>query len=113
MVPSRNLSGTEEYASPADARVGHPHLFLVFDCSQPFAPWRRYLLRGVRSVMLGRGERLRSSTNEDSTSLRIEVADSWASTRHAQLRQVMGRWILEDLGSKNGTRLNGASIKSS
>jgi len=113
MAPSRNLSGTEEYVTPTDARVGHPHLFLVFDCSQPFAPSRRYLLRGVRSVTLGRGERLRSYTTEDSASLRIEVADSWASTQHAQIRLVMGRWILEDLNSKNGTRLNGAPVKSS
>ena len=113
MAPSRNLSGTEEYVSPADARSGDPHLFLVFDCSAPFAPSRRYLLRGMRSVTIGRGEHLRSFSTEDSASLRIEVADSWASTRHAQLRLVMGRWILEDLGSKNGTRVNGAPVKSS
>src|SRR5215813_9135231 len=113
MAPSHNLSGTEEYVTPATARVGHPHLFLVFDCSQPFAPSRRYLLRGTRLVTFGRGERLRSYATEDPASLRIDLADSWASTRHAQLRQVMGRWILEDLGSKNGTRLNGAPVKSS
>jgi DNA-binding NtrC family response regulator len=114
MPASRNLSETEDTASPADARLGYPHLFLAFECNRPFSPPRRYALADVRAIVLGRGEAQRSQViGGDPTSLRIEIADSWVSTRHAQLGQVMGRWIVEDLGSKNGTRLNGVAVKSS
>lgn len=40
----------------------------------------------------------------------IVLADSFASTRHAQLIQRDGRWWLEDLGSRNGTFLNEAQL---
>jgi transcriptional regulator with GAF, ATPase, and Fis domain len=33
------------------------------------------------------------------------------SSGHAELHDVMGRWVLEDLDSKNGTRLNGVPVK--
>ncbi|MFZ5919084.1 MAG: FHA domain-containing protein [Chloroflexota bacterium] len=36
----------------------------------------------------------------------IVLADSFASTEHLRLSQRQGRWWLEDLGSRNGTRLN-------
>jgi DNA-binding NtrC family response regulator len=113
MASSRSVSGTDEYASPADARSASPHLFLAFACNRPFSSPRRYALGAVQSVALGREESATSQVTGDPASLRIEIADSWVSTHHAQLRRVMGRWIVEDLGSRNGTRLNGVAIKSS
>ena len=38
------------------------------------------------------------------------VADPSVSRRHAQLRRDGKRWLLRDLGSRNGTRLNGARV---
>lgn len=111
---SQSLSETEEYASAAGARLGQPHLFLAFECNRPFSPPRRYALADVRSIVLGRGSARRSqAVDGDPACLRIEIADVWVSTRHARLSQVMGRWIVEDLGSKNGTRVNGLTVKSS
>ncbi len=44
---------------------------------------------------------------EDST---VVLSDDYASTRHAQLAPRAGQWLLEDLGSTNGTYLDGAKV---
>jgi pSer/pThr/pTyr-binding forkhead associated (FHA) protein len=41
----------------------------------------------------------------------VVVADKGASRRHAQLRSKDGVWTLTDLGSTNGTRLNGQTVQ--
>jgi hypothetical protein len=38
------------------------------------------------------------------------LGDDSVSRRHARLRRDGGRWLLSDLGSRNGTRLNGLRI---
>lgn len=40
----------------------------------------------------------------------ITIADTFASSRHARIEQREGRFWLEDLGSTNGTLLNGATL---
>jgi DNA-binding response OmpR family regulator len=40
----------------------------------------------------------------------IVVADKSVSREHARLRQEGRRWLLEDLGSTNGTQLNGERV---
>ena len=42
----------------------------------------------------------------------IVIDSKYVSTRHAQLTKSDGRWWLQDLGSKNGTRLNNRKIVS-
>lgn len=37
----------------------------------------------------------------------LAIADITVSWRHAELRRVAGEWLLTDLGSTNGTRVNG------
>lgn len=43
----------------------------------------------------------------------VILSDSNVSRRHAELRKVEGRWTLIDLGSTNGTMVNGKLIKES
>jgi FHA domain-containing protein/uncharacterized protein DUF1707 len=38
------------------------------------------------------------------------VPEECASRRHAEIWREAGRWFLRDLGSRNGTRLNGMSV---
>lgn len=40
----------------------------------------------------------------------VVLPDETVSSRHALLREVDGRWWVEDLGSTNGTRVNGRPI---
>lgn len=62
--------------------------------------------------MIGRSE-LRGVERDpaDASALKINLVDSWMSSAHVQLKYLMGRWVIEDLDSKNGTRLNGALVK--
>jgi pSer/pThr/pTyr-binding forkhead associated (FHA) protein len=40
----------------------------------------------------------------------VVLDDLTVSRRHAQLHFRDGRWVLQDLGSKNGTTVNGAPV---
>ncbi|MBV8360042.1 MAG: FHA domain-containing protein [Deltaproteobacteria bacterium] len=42
---------------------------------------------------------------------KIILTDPRVSGRHAQFRYINGRWSLQDLGSKNGTLVNGKKIQ--
>ena len=44
------------------------------------------------------------------STLTIACNDPWASTRHASLKRTFGRWFIEDLGSRNGTAVNGERV---
>ena len=41
----------------------------------------------------------------------VTISDKGASRRHAQIRHANGTYVLTDLGSTNGTRLNGQTIQ--
>jgi hypothetical protein len=74
-----------------------PHAYLVG--ANPATDKRWPLASDV--VTIGRG-----SEND------IIVDDREVSRRHAQVRHDAGRFVLVDLGSKNGTRVNGVPVAS-
>ncbi|GAB3228714.1 FHA domain-containing protein [Glycomyces halotolerans] len=59
---------------------------------------RRFVLTG-QSISIGRAP--------DST---IVIRDDFASNRHARVAPVDGQWVVEDLGSTNGTYLGRARV---
>jgi transcriptional regulator of acetoin/glycerol metabolism len=70
-------------------------------------------LSGVAAVQLGRGKSLdvlRVKSGAE-THLRIEVPDRFLSSEHASLQRVLGKWLLEDRGSKNGTFIGEARVE--
>ncbi len=91
----------------AAARPAYPHLFFLLDGELPLRASARYRL-DVESVRIGRNSTAIATTRE--RVLTIGIDDRLASQTHAQLQQVLGSWVLEDLGSKNGTFLNGAAV---
>jgi DNA-binding NtrC family response regulator len=89
--------------------VGRPCLFLVLESHRPlFAPLR-IALDDFDEIVFGRGS-ARAHERETAggvRTLRIWLDDDWLSRQHARLTRVFRRWILEDLGSKNGSFVDG------
>ncbi len=62
-------------------------------------PGRRFTLRD-QPFVIGRSE-----------DCDIQLDDSKVSRRHVRIRTSKGRWIAEDLGSRNGTLINGETLE--
>ena len=111
-MPDQDSTASNSYGPAARAGEGHcAQLFFLLDAERPLVPPARHLL-DVDLVRIGRGVE-RSASRAVVTGERalwLALPDRWASTAHAQLRRALGRWVLEDLKSKNGTLVNGAPI---
>jgi hypothetical protein len=83
------------FADPAASLL---RLELIDAGQTPLLPGQRYSLRDP--LLIGR------SVRND-----IMLEDDWVSAEHLRLRRLQGAWLAEDLGSTNGTRLNGRPLK--
>jgi DNA-binding NtrC family response regulator len=83
----------------------YPALYVGLAGDAPKQPAARYTLAGIDRVDLGRGELRRTSraTTGGAEVLAITLADARMSGQHARISRVGGAWVVEDLGSKNGT----------
>lgn len=101
---------TERTGAPR-ARATHlqPFLYRVLEGERPRAGGARYALRGVDEVVLGRSDE--PVVARDGTTLRIGVPDRGMSTTHARVRLSPSGATLEDLGSTNGTRVDGRLVR--
>jgi len=106
MVPRTltNRGGRQKRGKPAVA-----HLIRLVDYERPWAPSSRHSLDKIDEVLLGRGDR--DDVSRAGRVLTIALADPRMSQRHARLVVVDGRWMIEDLGSRNGTLVAGAKIE--
>lgn len=114
-MSTRTATTTESAAAPQDDErpaQARPHLLLVMECHRPHAPSVRLSLSEIDEVRLGRGRERAFDVRREAgvRVLDVRIADPWWSSSHARLRRVLRRWVLEDLGSKNGTSVNGARI---
>ncbi len=82
-------------------------LVVALECDRPAALSARHALAGVSEVVLGRGGARSAARSGSPEVLTVTVPDRWMSSRHARLQSSFGRWVVEDLGSKNGVRVNG------
>lgn len=94
----------------AGAPLARPdaHLLVVLECDRPLAGSSRHSLRGIDEVVLGRGDDRRAV--REGNRLRIELPSAWMSATHARIRREGGAFHLEDLGSRNGTRVGGTTV---
>lgn len=67
---------------------------------------RALLIYGGRRLMVG----ARGATLGRSRECEIVIEDPNVSRRHAELRPRGGGWVVSDLGSTNGTRINGRPV---
>src|ERR1700738_1937043 len=99
---------TRTGARKGKGEAGKPFLFLVFQCDRPQMPGARFCLGGADEVTIGRASAL--TVGRTDRALRIGLPDGRMSSQHLRLQLVLGTWVAEDLGSKNGTLLDGRRI---
>jgi transcriptional regulator with AAA-type ATPase domain len=90
-----------------------PHLFLALECKRPLALSARYSLEGVDAVVIGRGPE-RGAEFEAAGGRRVltvRVPDPSMSHMHVRLERGLGHWVVEDAGSKNGTLVDGVTVR--
>jgi transcriptional regulator of acetoin/glycerol metabolism len=100
----------------AGAGPAGPVLFIVLEADRPLGRGARYSLVGVDTVTIGRAPPgakrpgiLRSS---DGRSVHVSVASPRMSSSHLRICAAGDTWIAEDLGSRNGTFVDGARVTS-
>ena len=99
---------TESPATQAPLARPEPYLVVVLECDRPLGGSSRHSLRGITEVTLGRGQE-RGAARKDGR-LALTLPSGWLSGAHARIRRDGDRWMLEDLGSRNGTRVDGKPV---
>ena len=106
---SRTVTRDHDPEGEDSIERGGPCLYLLLECDRPLASSARHALAELDEVVVGRAPMRRAArTHRDGIRrLAVGVPDSRMSQVHARLVRDMGRWILEDAGSKNGVTING------
>lgn len=91
-------AGPQATGAPAKRAVVGPGLEVVDAGQTSLVPGRRFPLLDTLSIG-------RSAGND------IALDDDWISAQHLRLSRQNGSWVAEDLGSTNGTRVNGRPLK--
>ncbi len=107
----------EEEPEPVHASDPEPvGRTMVFSAAQRYAEplEENATVRQQRAVLIYGGRRLmvapRGATLGRSRDCEIVIDDANVSRQHAELRPRGGAWVVSDLGSTNGTRVNGRTI---
>jgi transcriptional regulator with PAS, ATPase and Fis domain len=97
-----------------EPRTEHaPYLIRLLQCERPLVSSSRHALTATDVVTIGRGDQrsIVRSADKAARRLALQVADPFMSTAHCQLVRVLGRWVVQDAGSRNGTLHNGVACK--
>ena len=111
-----SMTGTDEdvaeQAAPRASCTSHAGaLIVLFERGRPVSS-DRWSLHDMDAVWFGRGDALGAARVEAETERRLEIklGDRLVSAAHAQLRRANGEWVLEDVTSRNGSRVNGVTV---
>jgi MoxR-like ATPase len=90
------------------------YLVVAFACDRPLSIPSRHALTDVDVVTIGRADArgVERRTEKRTRHLFVRVEDARTSSAHAELVVAMGKWCVRDLGSTNGTRVNGVVQRS-
>ncbi len=110
-VPNKTLSLGEHSQEGLTGQI--PMLFIAFHGSDPLLGASRHTLLETDEVRIGRGQRKQwvRSVENGVRVLALTIPDSWMSTKHARILVTKGGARVEDLGSKNGTLINGVPVQ--
>lgn len=94
-----------------DERIALPPVLVrALDCNRPLRGSHRFPLQQAAQVLIGRGTVDRQTSREGDT-LHIALKDRLLSSQHLRLVQLQAGWRIEDVGSKNGTFVNGTKLR--
>src|SRR5262245_42401055 len=96
------LSNVEPTAASAGGRAS---VTVVLECEHPLRPSTRHVFDDRTALLVCRGARRQA--NRRPGELGLDIDDPWMSSAQARVSHRDGGWIVEDLGSKNGTCRNG------
>jgi hypothetical protein len=110
-IETRVVTPAEEPAPPPRKDAGQT---MVFSTASRVAEPLRETARVQRALLLYNGKRLLVAPSGAvigrSRECDIVIDDANVSRKHAELRPRGGSWVLQDLGSTNGTSLNGRRL---
>jgi DNA-binding NtrC family response regulator len=91
---------------------GHPALHVGLAGDAPRTPPARFGLAALDRVDIGRGDarRFDRRTVDGAERAVMTLSDARLSSQHARLSRIGGAWVVEDLGSKNGTWVAGERV---
>ena len=100
---------TLERHSAAQVRT---YLFVALHCDRPLAGGSRHDLTEVTTVFVGRGAGRSAERTPHGSSCRLDLRlpGGTVSAAHARLERSERGWVIVDLGSRNGTSVNGERI---
>jgi hypothetical protein len=113
---ARPASRPRAGASPPAAAKGSGETMVWSTSERVRGPLMQARERRANAVLVradGNREPLpaRGATIGRSRACEIVVDDAGVSRRHAAIRQEQDRWVVEDLGSTNGSSVNGAALE--
>src|SRR4051794_27754690 len=82
---------------------------VLLECRRVIAPGCRLMLDGLDEVIVGRGGI--GGVERAARTARVVVGDFETSRQHLMLRRKSGGWEVVDLGSRNGTLVNGEWVR--
>jgi len=104
----------DESVSPARAHVPRleSQIVVLMECDRPTAGGARFSLAGVHEIRIGRGSAREATrmTSHGYTTLHVHLPGRSLSSAHARLVRSHGQWMVEDVGSRNGTFVDGARV---
>ena len=105
------LPGREGWLPPSEVAGGHAsaRLFVAIERHRLSSGGRRVMLDELDEVVVGRGAEGRIEPIGP-RAVALWVGDSETSRRHLVVRRTASGWRVEDLGSRNGTLVNGERV---
>jgi DNA-binding NtrC family response regulator len=110
MAPAQDTLTAEARPQPGGGLPSGVHLVLALEGERPMATPVAVSLQGVEVVELGRGDAREIRRDSEGRRVTIALPDPRVSTAHARLTAEADGWVAIDLGSKNGSFLNGARV---
>jgi transcriptional regulator with GAF, ATPase, and Fis domain len=110
-VPVDSTERTSGHRRGQQAVALHPVLYLVMEGGRPQAGGVRLALHDADDVVLGRGDERAIERDATKRAVRLRVPDRRMSVAHARIVLAGGRAVLEDLGSTNGTLVDGERVE--